>query len=124
MLGSLPDDSRGYGPGPVGFGWAPVRRHDFPAGPVFFGGVAGAIIGRDGGRHNAWQGAAIGAEAGWLLGCLAGDRVVGETGLAPAVVYASAPVVSVPAPAPVTIINNYCPAPATPMGPANALFGR
>ncbi len=126
LLGSAADEPHGYAPGAVWSGYpsAPVARFDGFAGPVVFGGVAGAIIGHNNGRRNGWRGAAIGAEAGWLLSWLAEDRVVRETSLAPAVVYASAPFVSVPAPAPVTIINNYYSGPATPMGPANALFGR
>lgn len=125
LLGAAAGEAQGYQPGAVWAGYpdATVARFDAFAGPVVFGGVAGAIIGHNNGRRNGWRGAAIGAEAGWLLGGMA-DRVVRETGLAPAVVYASAPVVSVPAPAPVTIINNNYSGPATPMGPANALFGR
>jgi YMGG-like Gly-zipper len=95
---------------------------------VLLGGLAGGIIGHNSGefRHNGWRGAAWGAGIGWLLGSIA-------DGYRQPVIYDSPPVVYHPAPAaqppaapapPVTIINNYYNAPATPMSSANGLFGR
>ena len=93
---------------------------------VLLGGLAGGIIGHNSGefRHNGWRGAAWGAGIGWLLGSVA-------DGYRQPVIYDSPPVVYRPAaqppaaqPQPVTIINNYYNAPATPMSSANGLFGR
>jgi uncharacterized membrane protein len=111
-----------------------VRDHDASAN-VLLGGIAGAIIGNNSGNHNPWQGAAIGAGAGYILGRL-GDNQPRHAPPVPS--YAYAPVVyAVRAAAPassavsrveprsVTIINNYYgAAPASPMGAANAMFGR
>ncbi|MDO8541939.1 MAG: YMGG-like glycine zipper-containing protein [Opitutaceae bacterium] len=97
---------------------------------LFWGGLAGAIIGHNSGtfRHDAWRGAAWGAGVGWLLGSVADANrraypytYPAAVQQAPAVQFQSA----APAqPQPVTIINNYYNAPATPMSAANGLFGR
>jgi hypothetical protein len=94
---------------------------------TWLGALAGAIIGRNSGSlgHNAWRGAAYGAGLGFLLGTVADSNVRARAGAVAR--QASAPVVTpTPAPAaqPVTIINNYYNAPATPMSSANGLFGR
>ena len=92
---------------------------------ALLGGIAGAIIGHNDGRHG-WEGAAYGLGAGYLLGSLADARsrrddvMVRERAYVPVV---QAPAAS--APAQVTIINNYYSTPAaTPMSAANGLFGR
>ena len=89
---------------------------------LFWGGLAGAVIGRNSGSlgHDAWRGAAWGAGLGWLLGTVADARrpVNVEPVTRPAVVPSAAA-----APAPVTIINNYYAAPSA-MSAANGLFGR
>lgn len=93
---------------------------------LVWGGLAGAVIGRNSGSlgHDAWRGAAWGAGLGWLLGTVADARrvVPVESAARPVVVPASTPAAA-PAAAPVTIINNYYAAP-TPMSAANGLFGR
>jgi ElaB/YqjD/DUF883 family membrane-anchored ribosome-binding protein len=97
---------------------------------MFLGGVAGAIIGHNSGslNHNGWQGAAIGAGTGLLLGSMAGQNARIREAAAPVVVQSapvSAPAGTSPnaAPQPVTIINNYYGNPS-PMAAANTLFGR
>lgn len=83
---------------------------------VLLGGIAGAIIGHNDGRHG-WEGAAYGVGAGYLLGSIA-DRQARER----AELRAIAPA---PAPQQVTIINHYYgTAPSTPLAAANGLFGR
>jgi uncharacterized protein YcfJ len=93
---------------------------------TLLGGVAGAIIGHNNGRHT-WQGAAIGAGAGYLLGRLSEpSRVHRSVGYAPYAYYRRPVVVTTPVSQPaqqITIINNYYGA-STPMSSANAMFGR
>jgi uncharacterized membrane protein len=96
---------------------------------LFWGGLAGAIIGHNTGafRHNAWRGAAWGAGTGWLLGTLADANR--RARYLPAEVMPAAPLAPAAPAAPaqpqqVTIINNYYNAPTTPMAAANGLFGR
>jgi uncharacterized protein YcfJ len=97
---------------------------------TLLGGVAGAIIGHNNGRR-AWQGAAIGAGSGYVLGRLSerspAYRPV-SAGYAPYHHYRRPSAVVTyqavqPAPQQITIINNYY-GPATPMSSANTLFGR
>ncbi len=95
---------------------------------LWLGALAGGILGHNSGsfRHDTWRGAAWGAGTGWLLGSLADARQRATAYEAPYVVT-TAPAVHAPAapqPQPVTIINNYYNAPATPMSAANGLFGR
>jgi uncharacterized protein YcfJ len=98
---------------------------------TLLGGVAGAIIGHNNGRR-AWQGAAIGAGAGYVLGRLsetAPARRPVSAGYAPYYHYRrSFAGVSVTPPQPVpqqiTVINNYYGSAATSMSSANSLFGR
>ncbi|HTZ21542.1 MAG TPA: YMGG-like glycine zipper-containing protein [Opitutaceae bacterium] len=57
---------------------APAQAQIFrpeSVGGVVLGGIAGAVIGHNSGslNHNAWQGAAIGAGTGLLLGSIIGD---------------------------------------------------
>jgi hypothetical protein len=104
---------------------AGVYTRSAAADGLFWGGLAGAVIGRNSGSlgHDAWRGAAWGAGLGWLLGTVADMRrttVVERPVAQPVVVPAAAPA---PAAAPVTIINNYYAAP-TSMSSANGLFGR
>lgn len=109
----------------------PVARDHDAFGNMLFGGIAGAIIGNNSGNHNPWQGAAIGAGAGYILGRL-GDNQPRHAPPVPsyASIVAPAPVVyavqaAAPAPQSVTIINNYYgPVSISPMGSANAMFGR
>jgi len=103
----------------------PVRD---PLGPVLLGGIAGAIIGHNSGGHNPWRGAVIGAGAGYVLGQLGEpERRRVST---PVYVAAPTPVVyaapaAAPVPPSVTIINNYYgPVTVSPLGDANAMFGR
>jgi uncharacterized membrane protein len=118
-----------YYPSYVTSGYSPSPdyvRPNYAVAGTLLGGLAGAIIGHNSGSlsHNGWQGAAIGAGAGLLLGSLAEQnaRVYEAAASPPVVVTTAAPVA---APAPVTIINNYYNTPAaTPMSGANSLFGR
>jgi uncharacterized protein YcfJ len=93
---------------------------------ALLGGLAGAIIGHNDGRHG-WEGAAYGIGAGYLLGSIADARAArwaDEGAVVASPAYAPAPAQTAPA-APVTIINNYYAAPAsTPMTSANRVFGR
>ncbi len=100
----------------------------YTATTTLLGGVAGAIIGHNNGRRT-WQGAAIGAGAGYLLGRLTepsrASRPV-SSGYAPYAYYRQ-PVVVVAAPQQpqqITIINNYYGDAPTPLSNANSMFGR
>jgi hypothetical protein len=108
---------------------APARD---PLGPVLLGGIAGAIIGNNSGGHNPWRGAVIGAGAGYVLGQLGEPErwrvstpvYVAAPVVAPSPVVYAAPAAA-PAPQSVTIINNYYgPVTVSPLGDANAMFGR
>ena len=118
--------SWGWGSGwDRGYGWdRPVYRTGYAPRAALLGGIAGAIIGHNDGRHG-WEGAAYGVGAGYLLGRWADARA---NQVEPAVPVYSAPVGSSAqsaAPSQVTIINNYYAAPAaTPMASANRIFGR
>lgn len=98
---------------------------------TLLGGVAGAIIGHNNGRH-AWEGAAIGAGAGYILGRLSEpspSRRTVSSGYAPYAYYRQPVMVTTSAPAAqpqqITIINNnYYGAGTTPMSNANSMFGR
>jgi uncharacterized protein YcfJ len=68
----------------AGLALAPVQAQIFrpeAARATVLGAVAGAIIGNNSGslNHNAWQGAAIGAGTGLILGSIAGDAREGRT---------------------------------------------
>lgn len=99
---------------------------------TLLGGIAGAIIGHNNGRRG-WEGAAIGAGSGYLLGRLSEPSFVSRpvmSGYAPYAYYNQQPVVvSAPAaqtqqPQNITIINNYYGGASTPMSSANSMFGR
>ncbi|MDF3057936.1 MAG: hypothetical protein K0R17_2151 [Rariglobus sp.] len=122
-----------YSSGP---GYAPPVYHATPsharpsrtATTTLLGGIAGAIIGHNHHRQG-WEGAAIGAGAGYLLGRLSeparpGRRIFGGSSY----IYHLQPrVVAVPAAQPpqqITIINNYYGGASTPMSNANSMFGR
>ena len=132
LLGSASANEPTYrtlAPEPVSYSPAPPNS---VLSPVLLGGVAGAIIGNNSGRHNPWRGAAIGAGAGYVLHRVITPPLPSRILVEPprsVVVYAPAPVVfaapaPVPAPQSVTIINNYYYGPATPMSDANTMFGR
>jgi uncharacterized protein YcfJ len=98
---------------------------------TLLGGLAGAIIGHNDGRHG-WEGAAYGAGAGLILGSL-WDRADRGRETRYERVREARPVYVEVAPAPVAqavpsqvTINNYYygGASAAPAGGANALFGR
>jgi len=96
---------------------------------LWLGALAGGIIGNNSGafRHDAWRGAALGAGLGWIFGSAvdANRRVVAaQPAAAPTYSVAPTAPTAAPAQAPVTIINNYYNAPASPMAGANTLFGR
>ncbi len=88
-------------------------RPSYTATTTLLGGVAGAIIGHNNGRHT-WQGAAIGAGSGYLFGRLTEPSRTAR------------PVSGAPASQPqqITIINNYYGGATTPMSNANSMFGR
>jgi len=105
-------------------------RPSYTATTTLLGGVAGAIIGHNNGRRG-WEGAAIGAGAGYLLGRLSEPSRTQQPvsrGYAPYAYYRQPASVVVTAPAQqpqqITIINNYYGAGATPMSNANSMFGR
>lgn len=88
------------------------------------GGIAGAVIGHNDGRHG-WEGAAYGLGAGWIIGSIA-DREAREREAAAVAACrprAEEPVRQQVAPQQVTIINNYSNT-ASAMTAANGLFGR
>lgn len=142
-----PNVRRHHYPAPRGpGGWAGhdrgYRGGDYARRGAFWGGLTGAVIGHNDGRHG-WEGAAYGVGAGWVLGGII-DRDVRGRGYGygydrgprirrqvrdydepVAVVYVNEPQPAAPAAAPqqVTIINNYYAAP-TAMTSANGLFGR
>ncbi|MBI5380463.1 MAG: glycine zipper 2TM domain-containing protein [Opitutae bacterium] len=106
------------------------ERPNYATSGLLLGGLAGAIIGNNsrGLGHNAWKGAAIGAGTGLILGSIAENNARRREAAVPVVVASPAPAAApttAATPQNVTIINNYYnSAPATPMAPANALFGR
>ena len=95
---------------------------NYTATTTLLGGVAGAIIGHNSGGRT-WQGAAIGAGAGYLLGRLSEPRRVTAV-YAPYPYYRQPVAAPVTQPQQVTIINNYYGGTSTPMSSANAMFGR
>ncbi|HEX2101113.1 MAG TPA: YMGG-like glycine zipper-containing protein [Candidatus Synoicihabitans sp.] len=106
------------------------RRWDRPsyaARGALLGGIAGAIIGHNDGRHG-WEGAAYGLGAGYLLGSWADASARRrEAEAVPLYVAprAVAPAVEATAPSQVTIINNYYASPnASALASANGMFGR
>ena len=105
---------------------AQILRPEAADGAVL-GGIAGAIIGHNSGslNHNGWQGAAIGATAGYLIGSVVEQNARNREAAAQVVTVQSAPAPA-PAQAPqqVTIINNPPPPNPSPMASANGLFGR
>lgn len=120
----------------TGDAYAPPVYHSTPAysrpsrtaTTTLLGGVAGAIIGHNNGRR-AWQGAAIGAGAGYVLGRITepvhNRRPV--SAYSPYGYYSHRTVVAAqPAAQPqqITIINNYYGTAPTAMTSANSLFGR
>lgn len=133
--GYHPGYDYGYYPG-YRYGYTPAYDYayypsdgysSYGAQGLFWGGLAGAIIGHNSGafRHDAWRGAAWGAGAGWLLGTIADANRRAVAYQPAAVPVAPVAAVAPQRPAqPVTIINNYYNAPATPMSAANGLFGR
>jgi ElaB/YqjD/DUF883 family membrane-anchored ribosome-binding protein len=118
-------------PARYGYGYGPAVRPDYSSSGMLLGGLIGAIIGHNSGslHHNGWQGAAIGAGAGLILGGIAGQNArVQEAAVQAAVQPVRVQAVTPPAstaavPQQVTIINNYH-GNASPMAAANVLFGR
>jgi uncharacterized protein YcfJ len=109
---------------------SPSARPSHTATTTLLGGVAGAIIGHNNGRRG-WEGAAIGAGAGYLLGRLSEPSRVHQPvsrGYRPYAYYRQPEAVVVTAPArqpqQITIINNYYGGASTPMSNANSMFGR
>lgn len=115
-----------------------AARPNYAGSGLFWGAVAGAIIGHNSGSlgNNAWRGAAYGAGAGLLIGSIAESRArraeaseaatARVPSAAPASAAPTAPATSVGQQATTIINNNYynSPAPTTPMSAANSLFGR
>ena len=100
----------------------PHERGSYARRGALLGGLAGAIIGHNDGRHG-WEGAAYGLGAGYLLGSIADAQARRAYETAPPVPVHVAPTATA-APQQVTIINNYYNAPGTPMSAANRVFGR
>jgi uncharacterized protein YcfJ len=104
------------------------RRPNYALGGAVLGGITGAVIGHNSGRHGA-EGAAIGAGAGLLLGGIAEsearrrERAYAAAQYTPAVetvqTEPSQPVASAAAPAPVVREVK-----VSAMSSANRLFGR
>lgn len=104
------------------------RRHpSYAARGIFWGGLAGAIIGHNHGRHG-WEGAGYGAAGGYILGSLADARARQRAAEAEAAeAWARAAMRPTQGAARVNItINNtiVTPASASPMAAANRAFGR
>ncbi len=105
-------------------------RPSHTATTTLLGGVAGAIIGHNNGRRG-WEGAAIGAGAGYVLGRLSEPsrgHHPASRGYRPYPYYRQSESVLIAAPAAqpqqITIINNYYGGATTPMSNANSMFGR
>lgn len=104
------------------------RQPSYAGTGLVVGGITGAIIGNNSGRHNTWRGAAIGAGAGLLIGAIA-DSAAREREVqveqAPAYVpETQVRTQSSTTPQNVTIINNYYYTPSTPMSSVNGIYGR
>jgi uncharacterized membrane protein len=104
-------------------------RPSYASSGLFWGGLAGAIIGNNSGHHNTWRGAAIGAGAGLLLGSIIDDNIRNSYYVErPVVIEQSANPVSTQTQQPpqnVTIINNYYGTNSgNNMSQANSMFGR
>jgi uncharacterized protein YcfJ len=100
----------------------PANRGD----GLVLGAITGAIIGNNSGLfgHRGDRGAAWGAGIGYILGAIAEENSRVRA-VPPPVRVSEAPAAAAPAaPQQITIINNYYNTPATPMTPANQLFGR
>ncbi len=91
---------------------------------LVLGAITGAIIGNNSRifGHSGARGAAWGAGIGYVLGAISEENARYRTVPAPVRVI-EAPAAPA-APQQITIINNYYNTPATPMTPANQLFGR
>lgn len=101
------------------------RRPDVVRSGVLLGGLAGAIIGHNDGRRG-WEGAALGAGAGWLLGSVVEQsRQRAENRRSDENVPVSERS-RLAEPAPTTVIHNHYYGGAQPgaMSRANGLFGR
>lgn len=117
---------RAYSPSYRGYGYRSYGRPSYAANGLFWGGLAGAVIGRNSHWHNGWRGAAWGAGAGWLLGTMADeDAAYYPEPVLVAPVSEPAPVQTAQSSGPqnVTIINNYYGG-TSASGSANSLFGR
>jgi len=105
-------------------------RPSYTATSTLLGGVAGAIIGHNNGRHG-WEGAAIGAGTGYILGRVTDSyrqrNSAPVSTYAPYAYYRQPTVVTASAaqaPQQITIINNYYGTSTTPLSSANSMFGR
>lgn len=104
-------------------------RPNYAATGTLLGGIAGAIIGHNDGRHG-WEGAAYGAGAGLLLGAIAENQARKNEAAASAIADLTAAQSAAPAAASMqpVIVNNYYGSSSTtattPMSTANGLFGR